>query len=82
MGYKRVRVRVEFEESSGSPETKKTEPTKVSDGCFEVDFDRTLELDIDTNEQAVLAAGYPAFRDAIASELSRVSKKKSKNQDA
>lgn len=81
MEYKRVRVRVEFEECSGSPETKKSEPTKVSDGCFEIDFDRTLELNIDTNEQAVLAASYPAIRDALASELSRVSKKRSKRQD-
>ena len=77
---KRVRVQVEFEECPGSPETKIAEPTKVSDGCFAVDFDRTLELDIDTNEQAVLAATYPAVRDALASELSRVSKKRSKKQ--
>ena len=80
MEYKRVRVRVEFEECLATPETNKAEPTKVSDGCFEVDFDRTLELDINTNEQAVLAVSYPAIRDALASELSRVSKKKSKKQ--
>ncbi len=71
----RIRVKVEFEEfDSESPI--REQPEKVSDGCFEIDLPEPLAIDIDACEQAVLAANFPAIRDALSTHLSEMSKKK------
>ncbi len=73
----RIRVKVEFEEfDSESPILE--QPGKVSDGCFEIDLPEPLAINIDACEQAVLAANFPAIRDALSTHLSEMSKKNAK----
>jgi hypothetical protein len=70
----RARVRAEFE-TCDLPETDAVgQPSKVAAGCFEVDFDATLALDIDTTELALLEASAPALRDALSNQLARVAR--------
>lgn len=69
-----VRVRVEFESCEMPEEAAVGLPSKVADGCFEVDFDSSLDLDIDTAEHVLLEACAPALRDALSSRLARVTR--------
>lgn len=74
----RVRVRVEFEDC----DVRTAEGDAIGvvspagDGCFEIDFDASLDLDIDTNETALTRACSPALRDALRARLAHVAKKR------
>jgi len=48
----------------------------AGDGCFEIDFDASLDLDIDTNETALTWACAPALRDGLRTRLAHVAKKR------
>ena len=76
MGTK-IKIRVEFEDHEVSSESV-TAPSKEDDGSFVIELPEAFEGDIDMCEQAVLAANYPAIRDAISEHLERTSKKKLK----
>lgn len=73
-----VRVQVVFEECDVAT----TEgdaigaASPVGEGCFQVDFDSSLDLDIDTNETALTRACSPALRDALRARLAHVAKKR------
>ena len=75
----RIRIKVEFEEHEISSESV-TAPSKEDDGSFVIELPEAFEGDIDMCEQAVLAANYPAIRDAISRHLERISKKNSNAQ--
>jgi len=72
----RIRVKVEFEEIDSEIESFNCEPRKVDDGCFEIDLDCKFAMDIDVCEQSLLAANFPAIRDALSVHLGEMSKKK------
>jgi len=72
----RIRVKVEFEEIDSGIESFNCEPRKVDDGCFEIDLDGKFAMDIDVCEQSLLAANFPAIRDALSVHLAEMSKKK------
>ncbi len=72
----RIRVKVEFEEIDSEIEGVDCEPHKVEDGCFEIDLDGKHAMDIDVCEQSLLAANFPAIRDALSVHLKEMSKKK------
>ena len=72
----RIRVKVEFEEIDSEIEGSNCEPRKVENGCFEIDLDGKYAMDIDVCEQSVLAANFPAIRDALSVHLAEMSKKK------
>lgn len=78
MGTK-IKIRVEFEDHEVSSESV-TAPSKEDDGSFVIELPEAFEGDIDMCEQAVLAANYPAIRDAISEHLERTSKKNSSAQ--
>ena len=75
MKGKRIRIRIEYEETELTEGLEVLKARKVEEGCFEIDFDRELELDIDTNDKALVKLGYAAIRDAAESELTRLAKK-------
>lgn len=74
----RVRVRVEFEDcdvdTTGGDAIGVASP--AGEGCFQVDFDSSLDLDIDTNEAALTRACAPALRDGLRTQLADVAKKR------
>jgi hypothetical protein len=70
----RIKIKVEFEEYEVSNESV-TAPSKEDDGSFVIELPAAFEGDIDMCEQAVLAANYPAIREAISQHLERISKK-------
>jgi hypothetical protein len=70
----RARVWAEFEACDLPKAGAVGQPSKAADGCFEVDFDAALALDIDTTELALLEASAPALRDALSSRLGRVAR--------
>ena len=76
MPRKRIRIRIEYDETDLPTTGEISKAKKVEDGCFEIDFDRDLELDIDTNDKALAQLGYAAMRDVIAVELAKSAKKK------
>ena len=76
MKRRRIRVKVEFEEIDAETD-KQSHARKVEDGCFEIEMDDSLALDIDACEQSLLAANFPALRDALRVHLENESKKKS-----
>ena len=76
MKRQRIRVKVEFEEIDSENEDLQSDAAKVEDGCFEIELENSLALDIDACEQAVLAANFPAIRDALRVHLQGASKKK------
>jgi len=78
MGTK-IRIRVEFEDQEVSSESV-TAPAKDDDGSFVIELPEAFEGDIDMCEQAVLAANYPAIREALSQHLERISKKKLKRK--
>ena len=78
MGTK-IRIRVEFEDHEVSSDSV-TAPTQEEDGAFVMELPDAFEGDIDMCEQAVLAANYPAIREAVSRHLERISKKKLKRK--
>lgn len=75
VAQKRIRIRIEYDETEALLDQEVLTPVKVGDGCFEIAFDRALELDIDTNDKALIKVGYAAMRNAIQTELERLAKK-------
>jgi hypothetical protein len=78
MGTK-IKIRVEFEDHEVSSKSV-TAPSKEDDGSFTIELPEAFEGNIDMCEQAVLAANYPAIREAISEHLERISKKKLKRK--
>ncbi len=73
MANYKIRVRVEIVECE---EPAQKHPVKTDDGTFELNISPEQAGSIDDCEQALLAANYPAIREAIAQHLTEFSKKK------
>ena len=83
MGNTRVRVQVAFEDcvkTAGGDVI--GEASQAGDGCFQIDFDSSMSMDIDTNEAALTRACAPALRDALRARLAHVAKKRALREAA
>jgi len=67
-----VRVTIEI---TPSTEATTTTPQQQSDGSFQITIAAPDALSIDRCEQALLQTAYPAFRTALSTHLSTMSKK-------
>jgi hypothetical protein len=67
-----VRVTIEI---TPSTEATTTTPQQQSDGSFQITIAEPDALSIDRCEQALLQTAYPAFRTALSTHLSAMSKK-------
>jgi len=67
-----VRVTIEI---TPSTEVTTTTPRPQADGSFQITIPAQDALSIDRCEQALLRTAYPAFRTALSTHLSAMSKK-------
>ena len=79
MSRYRIKVHVEIEESDHALHRA---PLEQADGAFQLVISERQASSIDDCEQALLQTNYAAVRQAIASHLTTLSKKKRKNMPA
>ena len=73
MSQYKIRVQIEMIPCDDAPTH---EPVKDHDGSLSIVLSEPDAINIDTCEQALLQTTYPRLRDALATHLSEVSKKK------
>ncbi len=73
MNTYQVRVNVEIVPCTDSPAP---EPVKQKDGSFQITIAEPDAISIDTCERALLQTASPTLREALATHVSQVSKKK------
>ncbi len=76
MNRYRISVEVKIEECEGAVDAN---PVEQADGSFRLMISDETASSIDECEQALLHTNYAAVRQAVATHLSRVSKKKPRN---
>jgi hypothetical protein len=76
MSRYKISVTVKIEESEATVDTN---PVELADGSFRLVIPDATASSIDECEQALLQTNYAAVRQAIATHLTALSKKKSKN---
>jgi hypothetical protein len=73
MSQYKIRVQIEMIPCDDAP---RREPVKEHDGSLSIVLSETDAINIDACEQAFLQTTYPRLREALATHLSEVSKKK------